>query len=1033
VKPHTSHQQMNPLVAAKMPLFLPPGRFLARFSATVAVLIGLSAPAFAAADKTVELAWDPNPETNIAGYRLRYGPASGSYTNTVDAGNSLSATATGLDGGTTYYFTVVAYNTTGQSSPNAAEISYTVPGTPNQAPVAEAFTINTTEDTNAAATLLATDPDGDPVTYTVVTAPGKGTLTGILPNLTYRPTANANGADSFTYRASDGSLNSSTVTVNILISPVNDAPLANSTSLTTNEDTNLAFVLSASDPEGSALTYTILSAPAKGTLTGTPPNLTYRPAANVSGSDSLTFKVSDGDLESGTATVSVSITAVNDAPVANSGSATTAEDTPVPATLWASDVEGSSLTYSIVTPPTKGTLSGTPPNLVYTPAPNANGTDAFVFRVNDGTANSANANFSILITAVNDAPVANAASLTTSVNNATAVTLSGADVDGDPLTYTILSQPTKGTLAGTAPNLTYTPGTGITGSDSFTFKVNDGTVDSGTATVNLSIVVGNAVPTALAQSVTATEDTAKTITLAGTDPEGSPLTYAVVNQPTKGTLSGTPPNLTYTPQLNYSGADSFTFRVNDGAANSANATVTINVTAVNDAPVATPRSVSTPRNNSVAVVLAGTDVEGSALTFAVATQPANGTLSGTPPNLTYTPANGFAGSDSFTFWVNDGTANSTHATVSITVASNNRAPQANALSITVLTNKSALVKLGGSDADLNPLSFRVVTQPRDGTLTGTPPNLTYKPNRGYKGTDSFTYVANDGSLDSPVAGVVINVKGKNSKPKANAFSVDVDMNYWKATTVSGSDPDGDTLTYSVVRGPKNGEIKGTVPFLIYQPRHGFKGRDSFTYLVSDGTAKSKVATVTLNVIKVSNQVPVVSSLSLTTPFNTPLPIMLSAYDPDGEATAFRVLTRPGSGKLAGKGAKLRYVPAKNFTGSVSFTYVANDGTADSSVATITINVAASTARSITGDKGAAAGEGTTVVPQLAIVRDVARDGMLQLEVRGEPGSIWLLEKSTNLTTWSLHGEVVVGGEGVTSVDLPVQTGTDRGFYRLNEP
>lgn len=1030
MKPHTSHQQMNPLVAAKPPTYLSPGKISGKRFAIAAILLGMTAGAFAAADKTVSLAWNPNPETNIAGYRLRYGIASGSYTETVDAGSSLTATATGLDGGTTYYFTVVAYNTAGQTSPNATEISYTIPGTPNAAPLAEAFTITTTEDTNAAATLSAIDPDGDPLTYTVVTAPAKGTLTGTAPNLTYRPSANANGTDSFTYRASDGSLNSNTVTVSISISPVEDAPVATSTSITTSEDTNLAFVLSASDPEGSALIYTILSAPAKGTLTGSPPNLTYRPTANVNGSDSFTFKVSDGVLESVTATVSVSITAVNDLPVANAGSGSTAEDTPVAITLWGTDAEGSGLTYSIVTPPAKGTLSGSPPNLTYTPALNTNGADAFVFRVNDGTANSANASVTISVTPVNDAPVANAASLTTSVNNAVAATLSGSDVDGNPLTYMVLSQPTKGTLSGSPPNLTYTPGTGNTGSDSFTFKVNDGTVDSGTATVSVSIMVGNAAPTALAQTVTATEDTAKAITLTGSDPEGSPLTYAVVTQPTKGTLSGTAPNLTYTPQLNYSGADSFTFRVNDGTANSANATVTINVTAVNDAPVATPRSVTTPRNNSVAVVLAGTDVEGSALTYAVATQPVNGTLTGTPPNLTYTPTNGFTGSDGFTFWVNDGTANSTNATVSIAVTSTNRAPVAGPKSVTVLTNKTAPILLGGSDADLNPLSFRVVSGPANGVLTGSPPSLVYKPNQGYKGTDSFTFVVNDGSVDSAVAAVVINVKGKNSKPKAAAIAFNVDMNYWKAATLAGSDADDDTLTYSVVKGPKYGTLMGTPPYLIYQAKYGFKGKDSFTYIVNDGAANSTVATVTLNVIKVSNQLPVVSSKSLTTPSNISLSIALSAYDPDGEATTFRVLTRPTSGKLAGKGANLRYVPAKNFTGTVSFTYVANDGTADSAVATISIAISASTARSITGEKEPSLGEGAVVLPRLAMVQD---DGGLELEVRGEPGSRWILEGSTDLKVWSAKGEVFVGEEGVTTLDLPVYAGAGRDFYRLTSP
>jgi hypothetical protein len=1023
---------MTPLVAAKLPNLVP-GRCLARFIFT-AVLIGLTAAANAAADKTVDLAWNANPEPDVAGYRLRYGTTSGIYTNTVDAGSSLSATATGLDGGTTYYFTVVAYNTSGQTSPNSGEVAYTVPGIPNAAPIAEAFSLTTTEEVDVAATLSAVDPDGDPVTYSILSAPSKGTLTGTAPNLTYRPATNAFGADSFSYRASDGSANSATVTVSIEINPVNDPPVANSTSITTNEDANLAFTLSASDPDGSVPTYSILTAPAKGTLTGTPPNLTYRPAANVSGSDSFTFKVSDGEFESGVATVSVSITAVNDIPVATPGSASTLEDTAVALTISGSDVEGSNLSYSIVTPPAKGSLSGTPPNLIYTPALNSNGADGFVFRVNDGSANSANANFAISVSPVNDAPVANSTSITTTVNTPVAATLPASDVDGNPLGYTILSQPTKGTLSGTPPNLSYHPGTGELGGDSFSFKVNDGSLDSGIGTVSISIVQGNAVPAATAQTVSAIEDTAKSITLSGSDPENSALSYAVVTQPSKGSLSGTPPNLTYTPQLNYNGADSFTFRVNDGAANSPSATVTINVAAVNDAPVATPRSVTTTLNNSVAVVLAGSDIEGSVLSFAVATQPANGTLGGTPPNLTYTPNTNFSGDDSFTFRVNDGTANSATATVSITVTTTNRAPVAQAESVFTLMNKSLPILLVGTDADSDPLTFRIVSTPANGVLIGTPPNVTYKPNTGYKGTDSFSYVVNDGTLDSIPALVAIDVRGKNTKPTAISSTATSLQNAWVSTPMSGLDPEGDTLSFTVVKGPKNGKLVGTSPHLMYVPNHGFKGKDSYTFRASDGHLRSNVATVAIAVVNPNNRAPVITSRTLTTPANKAIAVTLSAHDSDGDPLTYRILTRPATGKLAGKKEKFSYKPVKGFMGTVSLTYVANDGVTDSAVGTITINVVNpdTMARSLAGEAGTA-GAVKPGGPQLSLAADPSRPQGLILTVRGNVGDQWILESSPDLQEWTPSGLVEVGEQGFTTLEMAKPEGGKSGFYRLNNP
>jgi hypothetical protein len=185
----------------------------------------------------------------------------------------------------------------------------------------------------------------------------------------------------------------------------------------------------------------------------------------------------------------------------------------------------------------------------------------------------------------------------------------------------------------------------------------------------------SAVPTALPQVVSTVEDTPVSFTIIGTGGVSSNLNYVITAQPAKGTLS-TPASLsgssgityTYTPNANANGADSFTFTVDDGATTSAAATVTINVTAVNDAPVANAQTVSTAAGAAVNITLSGSDVEGSTLTYAVVGNPASGTLTGTAPNLSYMPNTGFSGADSFTFRVNDGVLNSANATVTINVS-----------------------------------------------------------------------------------------------------------------------------------------------------------------------------------------------------------------------------------------------------------------------------------------------------------------------------------------------------------------------------
>src|SRR5207249_5336149 len=161
------------------------------------------------------------------------------------------------------------------------------------------------------------------------------------------------------------------------------------------------------------------------------------------------------------------------------------------------------------------------------------------------------------------------------------IVLTATDADGDALTFSIAAGPLHGALSGVAPNVTYTPAANYNGADSFTFKANDGTVDSSAATVSLTVSVVNDAPVANAQSVTLAEDASKAITLSATDVDGDALTYSIVAGPAHGTLSGVAPNMTYTPAANYNGPDSFTFKANDGTVDSASATVGVTVAPVN--------------------------------------------------------------------------------------------------------------------------------------------------------------------------------------------------------------------------------------------------------------------------------------------------------------------------------------------------------------------------------------------------------------------------------------------------------------------
>ena len=248
-----------------------------------------------------------------------------------------------------------------------------------------------------------TDIEGSALTAVLDVGPANGTLTlNANGTFTYTPAANYNGSDTFTYHANDGTGNSNIATVTITVNACQRCPVAVNNTYTTNEDTPLTVVLANSvlvndtDTDGNPLTAVSGNRSCQWN-TDIKPNgtFTYTPAANYNGSDTFTYHANDGTVNSNIATVTITINAVNDLPVAVNNAYTTNEDTPLTVALANSvlvndtDVEGSALTAVLDVGPANGTLTlnanGT---FTYTPAANYNGSDTFTYHANDGTGNS---------------------------------------------------------------------------------------------------------------------------------------------------------------------------------------------------------------------------------------------------------------------------------------------------------------------------------------------------------------------------------------------------------------------------------------------------------------------------------------------------------------------------------------------------------------------------------------------------------------------------------------------------------------------
>ncbi len=384
----------------------------------------------------------------------------------------------------------------------------------------------------------------------------------------------------------------------------------------------------------------------------------------------------------------------NNNPIATNKTVTTPKNTPIviPVASYATDPDGDTLTVFEVTEestPFKGTFiitdGGT--TVTYTPKSNDSGTYVFRYSIVDGNGGSDTALVTIIVGGSgNVPPVANddnsystPQDTALNINAANGVLTNDSDFDSDPLTAIKVTDPAHGAVTlNTDGSFTYTPTAGYSGSDSFTYKANDGTDDSTTnATVSIN-VVGNNPPTVTNDSYPIDEDGTLTVNAPGvlnndSDVESDPLTAIKVSDPGNGTLNfSTDGSFTYTPNPNWYGTDTFAYKANDGNNNSAaNATVSIIVNPINDAPVAQDGSFNATENQQLSGQLSFSDIDSVSLT-PVAVDTAGLSDAGSlqinaDGTFSYTPTG--SGTETFTYKVTDSlNAESNIATVTITVS-----------------------------------------------------------------------------------------------------------------------------------------------------------------------------------------------------------------------------------------------------------------------------------------------------------------------------------------------------------------------------
>ncbi len=644
--------------------------------------------------------------------------------------------------------------------------------------------------------------------------------------------------------------------------PPNQPPFANNDNYGVSEDNSLVVgppgvLVNDFDPDGGPLTAVLVSPTPSGLSFNPNGSFTYTPSPNFNGVVSFTYQAKDaGGLTSNVATVTITVSPVNDPPVAANDTVTTNEDSPVVIPVLANDADpdGDALTPVLQVGPQHGLVVINPDKTItYTPAGDYFGPDSFTYVAKDGSLSSNLATVSITVESVNDAPIAQDDSAVTDEDMPVTIAVLANDSAGPPnessqtLTITHLNGvavgagDTVGTPHGSVTlnadgTVTYTPALDYNGPDSCSYTIRDSGSPPLSDSANGSVTINpvNDRPVARDDFFGGLEDTTLTIAAPGilandTDADGNPLTVGTprpISAPTRGILTlNADGSFTYTPFANYFGPDSFTYMANDGVAYSNLATVTIDIRPLNDPPRADNDSAITDKDRPVLIRILTNDRDPDGFldprSVRITLPPRGGSLSIDPGtgDVTYTPFPGFSGPDTFRYQVSDNEgASSNEAQVDIFVNAVNSPPRTNDDHYSTPQDQPLSVPEPGvlandTDPDGDRLRLRLASPATNGTVILRPDgSFDYFPNAGYSGPDSFSYEINDGFYAGIVATVFIDVVPVNDPPVITVDQDTVEVDEGEVAYNHGTYGDvdlGDSVTLSASLGTVVANSDGT--------------------------------------------------------------------------------------------------------------------------------------------------------------------------------------------------------------------------------
>ena len=878
---------------------------------------------------------------------------------------------------------------------------------PNEKPIVTVVPQTIGEDTTKTFCLAITDPNAlDTHTVTACTpSTVGGTATAVVDNvahtlcISYKSAPNYNGQDTVCFIVCDNGIPSKcdTVKVPITVTPINDKPVVVVTPVVIAEDSVVTFCMPFTDPDVGQTFASTLCGVGHGTATttivGNTVCVTYTPTLNYNGADTVCVIVCDNGVPSkcDTVKVPITLTPVNDKPVITVVTPkTTVEDSTIIICTTITDPDGGTPTFAatlcgVQNGTATPTVVGNQLCITYTPTLNYSGKDTVCVIVCDnGTPSKCDTlKIPIVVTAVNDKPVVTVTPITIKEDSVVTFCMPITDPDVGQTFASTLCGVGHGTatttIVGNTVCVTYTPTLNYNGADTVCVIVCDNGLPSKCDTVKVPITltpVNDKPVITVVTPKTTVEDSTIIICTTITDPDGGTPVFAatlcgVQNGTAVPSVIGNQLCITYTPTLNYSGADTICVIVCDNGAPSKCDTlkIPIVVTPVNDKPVVIVTPVVVKEDTTVVLCFPVVDPDAGSVFTATPCGAKNGTITSVITAgqvcITYTPTPNYYGTDTLCVIVcdNGNPSKCDTAKIPVTVTPVNDKPIVPDATASTPNTTPTTLCVAITDADpLDTHTFSFCGVPTLGTATAVVNNtthqlcVTYTPTAGAVGTDRVCVIVCDNGSPSKcdTTDLTFIVGSTNDKPVATN---DIN-NTLKNVPVSGnvktndSDPNNHVLTVNStpVLAPVNGTIvlnpNGTY---TYTPNPTFVGTETIKYQVCDNGTPNLCDTASLvievrDVAPTGNQAPVATDDNTSTPAGQPITIAVKANDFDpqngiiGNPTLFG--TPVGGVPSVNPDGTVYFVPTPGFVGDAIFKYfVCDNGTpslCDSATVTVTV-------------------------------------------------------------------------------------------------